>query len=307
MNWEFTPELVDQIIYSMENQEESFFLDFNTGEIASAGDIAGGPSADRWHELPIWRSNEGFQLMERFVAGLRNPIVRDELRRALGAGKGVFRQFKNALKSRAEVERLWHGFKDREMKKIVYEWFNQILELRGLARLELPSEESTEELILSDFTLAEGIGPQEEEILELDRSVFAAAHPDTDPERVSEVYESRRRLLPGLAESVVIRAEAPSGELAGFVWGVVRQDEFSGRAFVELVQIAVREEYRGLGLGKALFRAFVAASERMGAARTVVRLTGAQLDISDLLEREGFVVASRTMELDLDRWQSERA
>jgi ribosomal protein S18 acetylase RimI-like enzyme len=305
MKWEFTPELVDQIIYSMENQEESFLLDFDSGEIVPADQVPDPREESRWYELPVWRSNEGFQLMERFVASLRNPLIRDELRGALAAGKGVFRQFKNALKNRQEVERLWHRFKEREMKKVVYDWFNQILEVQGLARLELPMDEPTDELILSDFALLQGPGRHDQEILQLDREVFALAFPDADPARIPAVYEQRRKGLPPLGEGVVIHAEAPSGEFAGFVWGVSRLDELSGATVVELVQIAVNEEYRGLGLGKSLFRAFIAASEARGAARAVVCLEGKQLAISGLLEREGFAASAHTLEIDLNRWQSE--
>jgi ribosomal protein S18 acetylase RimI-like enzyme len=291
----------------MENQEKVFYLDFESGSIVASEDVPGEGDESRWYELPLWRSNEGFQLMERFVAGLRNPIVRDELRNALGAGKGVFRQFKNALKSRPEVEKVWHRFKEREMRKIVYDWFNQILEVRGLARLDLSFDESTDELILSDFALREGLARHEEAIRRLDREAFALAYPKADPERVEQVYRRRREELPPGSDAVIIHAEAPSGEFAGFVWGVLRTDELTGASLVELVQIAIAEEYRGLGLGKSLFRAFVAASERVGASRTVVRLDGRMLAIAGLLEREGFSVASQTMELDLDRWHSENS
>lgn len=305
MKWEFTPEVVDQIIYAMENQEQRFCLDFHEGAIVPVDEIPDKSGEDRWYELPLWRSNEGFQLMERFVAGLRNPLVREELRSALAAGKGVFRQFKNALKNHPEVEKVWHRFKERQMRKIVYDWFNQILEVRGLARLDLPADESTDELILSDFSLREGPGRHEQAIRSLDREVFALAYPHADPARIQRLYEVSRAGLPPLSSAVLIHAEAPSGDFAGFVWGVVRQDELSGDTLVELVQIAVAEEYRGLGIGRALFRAFVAASERAGAARTVVRLDGKRLAIAGLLEREGFAVTAQTMELDLNRWQSD--
>jgi ribosomal protein S18 acetylase RimI-like enzyme len=231
--------------------------------------------------------------------------MRDELRSALAAGKGVFRQFKNALKSRPEIEKVWHRFKEREMRKVVYDWFNQILEVRGLARLDLPVEEPTDELILSDFALREGTGRHEEAIRRLDREAFALAYPHADPVRVDRLYELRRSNLAPLSEGVIIHAEAPSGDFAGFIWGVTREDDLTGAALVEIVQIAIVEDFRGLGLAKTLARAFIAASERAGASRAVVRLDGRMLAISGLLEREGFAVTAQTMELDLDRWQAE--
>ena len=58
MQWKFTPELVDQIIYAMENQDTSFCMDFATGELASVGQHDRDAAPDRYYDLPEWRSHE---------------------------------------------------------------------------------------------------------------------------------------------------------------------------------------------------------------------------------------------------------
>jgi ribosomal protein S18 acetylase RimI-like enzyme len=301
MSWDFTPELVDQIIYSMEDQEGEYYLDFRTGEIAGPDHldmIEELEEGDRYFELPEWRSHEGFQLMERFVAGLRNPLHRESLREALSTGRGVFRQFKNALRGRPELEKLWYRYKEREMRRIVYDWYNQICEARGLAQME-PPEIDTEELILSDFSLSDGPGEHLEALTALDMDNFAVAHSDGDEDDYLRDREGR----PDLADSIVIKAVTPGGEFAGFAWGAVLQ----GREdTVQILQLAVVADYRGLGLGRALLEELIRSAERLGASRTIVDLEGPQMELASFLQSEGFTVAAQRMELDLDSWSQER-
>ena len=70
MEWEFNKELQDQIIYCMENQDKMFYLDVLSGVLVPETKIDNGEIGKRYHQLPLWRSLEGFQLMERFVADI---------------------------------------------------------------------------------------------------------------------------------------------------------------------------------------------------------------------------------------------
>ena len=74
------------------------------------------------------------------------------MRDALSAGRGVFRNFKNALKQSRDLERSWYRFKEREMRRVVAEWYNQEREAAGLERLG-PEPEETEDLTVSDFVV----------------------------------------------------------------------------------------------------------------------------------------------------------
>ena len=138
MEWTSTRELLDQIIFAMENQDSESYLDIQTGNLVTEENFRAGEKGVRYHELPTWRSLEGFQLMERFIGTIRNPLFREELRESLSAGRGVFRAFKNTLKNRADLQQLWYSFKEREMTRVVHDWINDLREIQGLEKLSLP-------------------------------------------------------------------------------------------------------------------------------------------------------------------------
>ena len=155
MTFPLTRELIDQIMFGMENQDTDFLLDLYDQKVVRIDELPdeGQDDEARYIPLPEWRSVDGYNLMEKFVASLHNPIYREILRSILASGKGVFRQFKDALKERQEIERLWYRFKEREMRAHVVEWYNVLRESWGLARIGDPEDEGTEVLVLSDFAL----------------------------------------------------------------------------------------------------------------------------------------------------------
>jgi len=305
--WKLTRERLDEIIYSMENQQESFCLDMETGRVRLESEVPA-REAERCHELPQWRSLEGFQLMEQFVSSLRNPVSREELRQALAAGKGVFRSFKDVLKRRPDIERLWYAFKEREMTRIVVEWLNEIRELEGLEKLEPPPED-TEELIASDFLITPEIAGHLDAIAEYDLDAFYKAYPAVERERVEEHVRRLRQDLPGLTDerSTVLVVETPAGEFAGFVWASEVESPIEEGAVLELVQMVVAEEYQGLGLGELLLRQLIQRAEAAGAAKVRIQLSGRFLDAAKLFTRAGFHLSAQTMELDLSKWAEEQS
>ena len=152
MEFELTQELADQIVFAMENQNEFFCLDTDTLIIVPAERSKENP--ERFIRIPDWKPSDGFYLMEKFISLLRNPVFREKLKSCLTEGRGVFRKFKNILKEREDIERLWFNFKDKEMKLRVSSWYNDFCEFRGYNALVIESEE-TSDLILSDFVLTD--------------------------------------------------------------------------------------------------------------------------------------------------------
>jgi len=304
MDWEFDKELKDQIIYCMENQERTYLLDIRTGVIMPEGKIDETQVGTRFHRLPQWRSLEGYQLMERFVSTIRNPIFREELREAISTGSGVFRNFKGVLKRRKELEKLWFAFKEKEMTAVVYDWYNQIREMEGLERLSLPPEE-TEELVSSDFTITEEVGEHLEAIYDLDRSVFLESYPGRDPDRIIEYHARTREGLPApdSEQSMALVAVTPGGDFVGFAWAVERDDPPNAGTVVDLIQLAVSKEYQGLGLGHALLKRLLNGASKTGAERVRIHLSGRFLSAAKLFELRGFEVSSQDMELDLSRME----
>ncbi len=309
MDWQFDREIQDQIIYSMENQEKIFFLDIRNGDIVSEDKVSPEGIGKRYHQLPAWRSLEGFQLMENFVLSIANPLFREELRNAMSAGKGVFRNFKDVLKKRKELERLWFSFKEQEMKSIVFDWYNRIRESEGLERLRPPPEEETEELVSSDFSITTDITGHLNKILELDRQVVLESFPDQEEPRILSYYEKTRRELPDFEdeESLTIVAETPGGEFVGFAWGIERNDPPTDETIIDLLQLAVVQEYQGLGLGQALLKRLIEMSAETDAAKVRIHLSGRFLSAARIFGPRGFKVASQTMELDLSLWEREQA
>ena len=114
MTFELTDELADSIISALENQEKRFVVDSKSGLLAEkTQDFV--CDEENFYELPSWDSKDGFDLMEGFVNELHSPMARNDLLNVLRSGRGVFRGFKDVLKSYPEVEKRWHFFKNRQL------------------------------------------------------------------------------------------------------------------------------------------------------------------------------------------------
>ena len=255
--FELTEEIVSQIIFSMENQNRSFVVRLRDGLVIPAerkGEEGGALVADRYEEPPGWKSSDGYQLMERFVVTIRNPLVREQLREILSSGRGVFRQFKDTLQEWPEIQRRWFSFKRLEMRSRIVSWYNAIREREGLPRIavELATEE-TDELVLSDFSIRRLSEPPTEEIAGVDRQAFFEAYPGVDEEVVEYLYRRRRNNTPPLSDprTMVYAAYAGDEEIAGFLWASHRLLE-NGDVLEQIEQIYVFEAYRGLGIAETL-------------------------------------------------------
>jgi ribosomal protein S18 acetylase RimI-like enzyme len=236
MTFELTEALIDDILFAMEDQEGEFYVDAREGMVAGGEgdfleDVDYGDK-DRYLPLPEWDSSDGFRLMERFAAQLRNPVVRGELSAALDQGKGVFRAFKNMLSRHPEAEKLWYNFKEREMKREILSWYNALREEWGLERIGGEPEE-TEYLILEDFRFREPLEKDAEAAAELHRLCTQAADDWA---------------FPG---DLAITAETIGGDFAGYITGRRGKSSFSVTA------LEVKPEYRGLGIGEALISRFL--------------------------------------------------
>ncbi len=294
VDFELTTEMIDKIAFAMEDQEERFAIDVETGELSPLGDPSA-PADDRLVPLPRWGPAEGFHLMQSFVSTLHNPVYRDLLSQALTSGKGVFRQFKDTLKRNREVERLWFHYKDRRLRSVIVAWYNASREARGLEKLS-PEPEETYELVASDFFLGWGERGHAAEVLELDRQAFLELFPHDDPAGLEERYRDRRAGLPSPADeaSALLVAETPTGDLVGFAWGVMEG------ADVRLVQLTVTRELRGIGLGETLLQRFLSDLRARGARTLTTELEGKSLRFSQFFQSLGFALRSEVLACSLD-------
>ncbi|MBN1648136.1 MAG: GNAT family N-acetyltransferase [Spirochaetales bacterium] len=259
--FDLSPEIVDQLMYAMENQNELYFFDTATQTLVSgpSGDEEMEEDADRYLGIPVWNSSDGFMLMEKFTGTLRNPLIRENLREILSGGRGVFRNFKHELKKHAELERLWFNFKEREMKNRIARWYNDLRELWGLERIGIEVDE-TDELIISDFEISEGSCGFDSLIAELDRKAYEEIFAGY-PRKLADYFYAKNRKdgCPLPLPFFFFTARTPGGELAGFIWfrqidlEPVPEDALQRPSLVfDLLQIYVLPEYRGLGLASLL-------------------------------------------------------
>ncbi|HUX11617.1 MAG TPA: UPF0158 family protein, partial [Spirochaetia bacterium] len=280
---------------------------------------------ERYIPLPEWRSVDGYNLMEKFVASLHNPIYREILRSILASGKGVFRQFKDALKERKEIERLWYHFKEREMRTRVVEWYNLLRESWGLSRIGDPGDDDTDSLVLIDFTIdtADSAGrvsiASDANSVELPRSAILAdvvthfdelGYRECIAERSAYLaqflIDKRRSTLPAASAQSgrILVALTPVEELAGFLWADLEPAP-DQRAVATILQIYVLPEYRGLGLARALFTRFCHLAYEQKVEALFVALPGSASFLSGMFGAQGAEPLSLFLQLDLTAWYRE--
>lgn len=257
MIFELTGELTDAIISALENQEKRFIVDAGSNSLVEKTDTSV-CDEEKYYELPKWDSADGFSLMEAFTNNLHSPIARNDLQTVLRSGKGVFRGFKDVLKSYPEVEKKWHYFKNKQLVSYVNQWYNSLRETWGLEKLDCEIEE-TEDLLSDDFVFSPyDFTCDGNEVLECIDSVahdYCASLPGEIQNALSDLWKARAG--DGLGKNA-----------CGFVCRSFSK-EFVGSAIfapcldnapntVLLTSFFVQEKYRGLGIGRKLFEQSVA-------------------------------------------------
>jgi len=152
MGFELDNILINQILFHMENQEGVFVFDTLKNQIVNTANID--INDKNYIPLPEWSPKDGYRLMEKFTASLKNPIARQELTAALNKNKGVFRAFRNVLEQYGEVEKMWLRYKDQKIRSRIIGWYNALREEWGLEPVGVEPED-TSSLVLEDFTFKE--------------------------------------------------------------------------------------------------------------------------------------------------------
>jgi len=296
MDFVLTTQMIDKFSFAMEDQKEQYAVNVENGELAPLSVLDESALEETFARLPRWGSAEGFHLMESFITSIDNPAWREQLSRALTMGRGVFRAFKDVLKQDKEIEKLWFAYKEQRLRSVIVSWYNSNREARGLQRLPVEPEE-TEELVMSDFSFSWGPGTHAEDIEALDRDAFFGLFPEEEPARLDELFADKRRggEPPGGDRSPILVAETPSGDLAGFVWGSIEGTS------VHIVQLAVWQGLRGIGLGEALMRTFLLAMRARGMRRLTTELMGRSLRSAGFFQSVGFATVTQVMECSLDQ------
>jgi GNAT superfamily N-acetyltransferase len=282
MRFDLTQALIDDLLFSMEDQNGEFLLDTQGGKIVPADEISNDPDEKeaRYIDLPEWDSASGYQLMEHFTAALRNPVVRDELSTALNRGRGVFRAFKDILGRYPETEKHWFIYKEREMKRNIIRWYNGLREEWGLEKIGTEPEE-TGDLVLEDFRFREA-GPSDaraaESLHRICREEYLNYARENNP-AAGIFLESLSWPFPG---SLALVAETGGGDFAGYVAAAGIDP------VLRVFALEVKPEYRGLGVGETLMNRFLEKAREGPYSRVTLDLPPTAEGFSRELLREAF-------------------
>jgi len=288
MQFELSSALIDDILFHMEDQHGEFLLDTHGGIVLPMDNLDmdenstyDRPDDDRYISLPDWGPSDGFRLMERFTAGLRNALVREELSAALDRGRGVFRAFKDTLARYPETEKLWFAYKDGEMKRRVVSWYNALRESWGL---ELIGEEPEDiaGLALEDFRFRDGTPADTAQAEELHKACMEEYRKALDGNATAA------DVLAGMGEwvfpgEISCVAETAGGDFAGYA-SAIRSSE----TCLRLCAVEIQGEYRGLGLGKSLVARVLEQADSQKMPQVVIDLPLGQEYFSRVLLREFF-------------------
>jgi hypothetical protein len=79
----------------------------------------------RYVRIPEREPQKAYKTMADFIDTVENPILKEELSRALN-GRGAFRKFKDVLIHYPKERKRWHGYNAKAVKKEIIEWVNTL-------------------------------------------------------------------------------------------------------------------------------------------------------------------------------------
>ncbi len=259
MTFKLTDSLIDDILFAMEDQNTKGFVAVD--EDGAGVEFYGLEDAelvnvqDGFHyEIPEWTSDDGFALMEKFTDDLHSPLAKDDLRQVLASRRGVFRNFKNALRLYPEVEKKWFMFKSKCMKSVITEWYNGLCETWGLEKLEEVSSDSeeTDELLHDDFEFTEYDSSKDKECVDRAKEFFKIEiKQQFDAEFGDAVIDMQNH-----ASSFTGKEDKCGyvcySQLKDFLGCSLFSECPSARNCVLMTDFFVVQNYRGLGIGREL-------------------------------------------------------
>lgn len=284
---ELSRELKSLIAFGMEDQENSFYLDLRSMTLVkNPGTIL----PENMEKIPEWKPADGFRLMEEFVSSLKSEEIKSELSLVLSEGKGVFKNFKLAMKKHPLIEKNWLRFKENKFDTLIENWFKLVSESRNLEIFfqEEDQDNETDNLINSDFEFF-SVSPEDLPALRAEYEEktagslqFGEISPDSEKvlqclnEKHSELYSG---------EISVIKACSMKGDTAGFA--VTHKTILSPDTAI-ISELKVFPEYRGMGLGGILLNDSLTRIKTLGFQEAIIWDSAIPLFFERILLKYGF-------------------
>ncbi|NMA22183.1 MAG: hypothetical protein GX938_01545 [Spirochaetales bacterium] len=297
-------ELLDSIIFAMEDQVTSYYIDLEIGQLISEDERSYILSEADFEEnldkrflpIPEWTPSDGFRLMEKFTSNVRNESIRKNLEEALQQRKGVFRRFKDVLSQERVIEQRWFTFKDEQLKRTVVAWYR---EQEGALSLEHlppePEEYFGEDILLEDFSYDIYEGPITDEIDKLIHATIDEMSKGSEEDQIGALLLSRR--LECERPDHYLLARAYDGTLAAVLMYVPITEEV-----VQVPFFTVAAPYRGLGLFRLLFDAFSRQMSRFHYRKMIVNLAGESVGLEKYFSPYKSRHATKQLTLSTESW-----
>ncbi len=206
--------------------------------------------------LPEWTSQDGFKLLEDFVETISNASVKNALFDVLKNGRGVFKNFKNVLKTYPQISARFSKFKNRKMKKRVFEWYSLLFESWRLEGLSIEGlDDSFEDLVDSDFLFEPCDFLKDEkskrEVLEEHEKIAQEFFCEKEFGAIfGEIWRGQKIFVQNPRGFL---CRTLSRDFVGcIVYGSVLQNPTDARESVALTTCFVNESFRGLGIARKL-------------------------------------------------------
>lgn len=264
MTFELSDSLKTALLNALENQEKSFVIDAEKGTLieSDSQEVQSCVDEDKIYSIPEWTSEDGFRLRQDFAESVHSPLVHDELMEVLHSGRGVFRNFRNVLKTYPEADKLWHRYKNRKLLEFISDWYNSLRDVWGLEKLD-QMPESDESLVHDDFTFEKYDPAFNEEIQQNLRSILNGSNNDLP----ADVCSALQKLWQNRFEEDCENQNSNPTE--GFICRSL-SDDFAGCILVKpvcddrknvifITNFFVSERFRGLGIGTELISMCVSA------------------------------------------------
>ncbi len=293
--------LLDSIIFSMEDQVTSYFIDLKDEQLISEDEMRyileedEHESSSRFLPIPDWTPADGFRLMEKFVSKIRNPRVQENLIRALESGKGVFRKFKDELAQEPILERKWYSFKDEQLKRVVVSWYRELEGALTLEHLDPEPVEYAEDILLEDFSYDIYEGPLTDEMDALIQATLVEMSEGSEEDRIGALLLSRRLECDRTEHALIARACDDS--LAAILLYIPLTERV-----VHVPFFTVAKPYRGLGLFRLLFDAFSRQMARFHYTKMIVNLAGESVSLEKYFSPYKARNATKQLTLSTESW-----
>lgn len=293
MQFELTESIIEEVIFSMENQNGEYLFDSEKQCVVPLDALNFSEQEEleeneNLYSLPNWTSGDGFEIMQKFAENLRIPNLRAELLQVLANGRGVFRNFKNVLKQYPHIEKRFHAFKQSEMRSVVVEWYNSLRESWGLEKLNQDFEEYNE-LIQEDF----GFRPYNHQkdndcIANEAKKIADEIKADFGGNKAKAIAHFWLRKFdyekPSDIDGIVCRTL--SDEFAGCL--LFSKCESFAEKVVALTAVFVNQNYRGLGIARELFSRGISYLKKSGIQSFIIVDSVIPDYLEPLLVRCGF-------------------